>query len=85
MKSVSPPPGQGETPRSKGQEGAPESPKLGGEGDPITISDESEDGPRSTDDCAADKGVKTPQVEGRTPWPTELCVVEEEKKKDEED
>jgi len=37
--------GQGETPRPQSREGAPESPKLGGEGDPITISDESGDGP----------------------------------------
>ena len=53
-------PGQGETPRPQGQEGAPEPPKLGGVGDPITISDESEDGTRSTDAHVSDKGVESP-------------------------
>jgi hypothetical protein len=59
---------------------------LGGEDDLITISDESGDGPRSTGDHVADKGIETPQVEGQTPWPTGLRVIKEEKKKkDEED
>jgi hypothetical protein len=31
------------------------------------------------------KSVETPQVEGRTPWPTGLRVVEEEQKKKEEE
>jgi hypothetical protein len=47
---------------------------LGGEGDPITISDES-----------GVKRVKTPQVEGRTLLPTGLHVIEEEKKKKDEE
>ena len=32
-----------------------------------------------------DKGVKTPQIEGWTPWPIGLHSVEEKKKKDEEE
>ena len=54
-------------------------------GDPITISDVSGDGPRLTDARATDKGVETPQVEGRTPWPIGLHSVEEKRKKDEEE
>jgi len=84
-KSVSPPPGQGETPRRQVQEGAPESPKLGGEGDPITISDESRDGLRSTGDHAVDKGTEVPRVEGRTPWPIGLHTIKEDKKKKNEE
>jgi len=45
-----PPPGHDGVPRPQAHEGAPESPKLGEEGDPITISGESGDGPRSTGD-----------------------------------
>ena len=82
---VLPSTGQGETPRPHGQEGAPEPPKLGGVGDPITISDESGDGPRLTCARATDKGVETPQVKGRTPWPIGLHSIEEKKKKDEEE
>ena len=63
----------------------PESPKLGGEVDPITISDESRDGPCSTGDRAVDKVTKVPRVEGQTPWPIGLHSVEEEKKKTEEE
>ena len=84
-KSVSPPPGQGETPCPQGQEEALESPKLGGEGDPITISDESGDGPHLTGGHATDKWVKIPQVEGWTPWLIGLHTVEEEKKKKNEE
>ena len=71
-------------PRSHGQEGAPESPKSGGVGDSITITDESGDGPRSTDAHATDKGVETSQATGRTPWPIRLHSVEEKKKDEEE-
>ena len=39
LMSDPPPPSQGEVPRLQDQEGAPKSPKLEGEGDPITISD----------------------------------------------
>jgi hypothetical protein len=45
-------------------------------GDPITISDEP---------GATDKGVETPQVEGRIPWPIGLHSVEEKKRNDEEE
>jgi len=69
-------------PRPRGQEGAPEPPKSWGVGDPITISDESGDSPRSTGAHVADKGVETPKAEGRTPWPIGLHSVEEKKKKD---
>ncbi|XP_021315163.1 caldesmon-like [Sorghum bicolor] len=82
---VSPPPRQGGTPCSQSQEGAPKPPKSGGEGDPITISDEFEDGPRSTGARVTDKGVKTPQVRGRTPWPIGLHSIEEEKKRKNEE
>jgi len=82
---VLPSPRQGETPRPHGQEGAPEPPKSGEMGDPITISDESGDGPRLTDTHATDKGVETLQVEGQTPWPIGLHSVEEKRKKDEEE
>ena len=84
-KSDPPPLGQGVEPRLHGQEGGPESPKLGGEGDPITISDESEEGPPSTGDRVSDKEAKVPQNEGRTPWPIGLHAVEEEKRKKNEE
>jgi len=54
-------------------------------GDPITISDESGDGPRSIGAHVADNGVETPRVEGRAPWPIGLHSVEEKKKKDDEE
>jgi len=44
-------------------------------GDPITISDESGDGLRLTVARTTDKGVETPHVEGRTPWPIGLHFV----------
>jgi len=50
-------------------------------GDPITISDESGDGPRSSGARVTDKGVETPQVEGPTPWPIGLHSVEQGKKR----
>jgi len=67
--------------RPRDQEGAPESPKLGGVGDPITICDESGDSPPSMGDRIVDKGAEIPRVEGRTTWPTGLRAVEEKKKK----
>jgi len=73
--------GQGEVPHLQGQEGAPGSSELGGEGDPITISDESREGLPSSGDHVVAEGSEIPQVEGRTPWPTGLHTVEEEKKK----
>ena len=76
--------GQGETARPHGQEGAPEPSKSGGVGDPITFSDESGDGPCSIDAPAMDKGVETPPVGGRTPWPIGLHSIEEKKKKEDE-
>ena len=82
---ILPSPGQGETPHPHDQEGAPKPPKSGGMGDPITISDESGDGLRLTVARTTDKGVETPHVEGRTPWPIGLHFVEEKRKKDEEE
>ena len=58
---------------------------MGGEGDPITISDESRDSPCLTGDRVADKSVETPQVVGRTPWPIGLHTIDEEKKKKNEE
>jgi len=58
-----------------------ESPTVGGEGDPITISDEFGDGPRLTGARVLYKRVETPQVKGRMPWPILLHSIEEEKKK----
>ena len=78
-----PPPGRGETPRHHGQEGAPKPPRSGEMGDPITISDESGDNPRSADVRAMGKGVESPLVVGRTPWPIGLHSIEENRKKDE--
>jgi len=72
-------------PRLQAQEGAPESTKLGGEGDPINISDGFGDGPQSMGDRVVDKGAEIPQVEGQTPWPTGLRAIEVEKKKNEEE
>jgi len=67
-------------------EAPPETPKSGGVGDPITISDESGGGPYSTGTHVTNEGVETPQVKGRTPWPIGLHSVEEAKKrKDEEE
>jgi len=54
-------------------------------GDPITICDESGEGPCSTGTHVADKGVETPKAEGWTLWPIGLHSVEEKKKKDEEE
>ena len=85
-RSVLPSPGQGKTPRLQGQEGAPEPAKLGGMGDPITVSDESGGGLYSTGTRVTDEGVETTQVKGWTPWPIGLHFVEEAKKrKDEEE
>ena len=73
-----PPPGHDGMPRPQDQEGAPESPKLGGEGDPITISDESGDGPPLSSDRVAAEGTMVPWVMRQA---TGLHAVEEEKKK----
>ena len=72
-------------PRPQDQEVAPESPKLGGEGDLITISDEARDGPRSMGDRTVDKGAEMSRVEGWTSWPTGLRAIEEEEKKKNEE
>jgi len=54
--------GQGEVPHLQGQEGTPESPKLGGEGDTITISDESVEGLPSSGDHVTTEGTEIPRV-----------------------
>ena len=80
-----PPPGHDRVLRPQDPEGAPESPKLGGEGDPIIISDESRDGLPPSGDRVAAEGAKVPRVEGRTPLPTGLHAVKEQKKKEAKD
>jgi hypothetical protein len=56
-----------------------------GEGDSITISDESGEGPHSTCDRVTDKGTEIPRVKGQMLWPTRLRAVEEEQRKKEEE
>ncbi|XP_021311872.1 putative uncharacterized protein DDB_G0294196 [Sorghum bicolor] len=74
-----------EVTRPQEQEGAPEPPRSGVEGDPITISDGSGgDGP-SKDARPMDEGAETSLVAKRTPWPVGLRSVEEQRKKEEEE
>jgi len=58
---------------------------LGGEGDPITISDESGGGSHSTSDHTTDERAEAPRFEGRMPWPIGLHSIEEEKKRKNEE
>jgi len=74
-----------EAPRRQEQEGAPEPPRSGVEGDPITISDGSGgDGP-SKDASPMDEEVEASPVAKWTPWPIGLHSVEEQRKRGEEE
>ena len=84
-KSAPPSPKRVEAPRPQDQEGAPEPPRSGVEGDPITISDGSSGNGTSKDTRPMDKEVETSPVAKRTPWPARLRSVEEQRKKEEEE
>ena len=83
--STPPSPKRVEAPRPQEQEGAPEPPRSGVEGDPITINDwSSGDGP-SKDTRPMDEEVEVSPVAERTPWPVGLRSVEEQRKRGEEE
>jgi hypothetical protein len=58
---------------------------LGVEADPITISDTSGGNETSGDAHPMEEEASTSLIAGRTPWPTGLRALEEQKKKEEED
>ena len=83
--STPPSPKRVEAPRPQEQEGAPEPPRSGVKGDPITISDGSGgDGP-SKEARSMDEEVEASPVAKRTPWPIGLHSVEEQRKREEEE
>jgi len=83
--STPPSPKRVEAPRPQEQEGAPEPPRSEVEGDPITISDGSGgDGP-SKDARPTDEEVEASPIAKRTPWPTGLHSIEEQRKREEEE
>ena len=73
-----------EAPHPQGQEGAPEPPRSGVEGDPITISDGSGGDGTSKVARPMDEEAQTSLVVKRTPWPAGLRSIEERKKEEEE-
>ena len=83
--STPPSPKQVEAPRPQEQEGAPEPPRSGVVGDPITISDGSGGDRLSKDAHPMEEEVKASPVAKQTPWPIGLHSVEENRKKDEEE
>jgi len=74
-----------EAPQTQGQEGALEPPQPGVEADPITISDTSGGNEVSGDARPMEEEASTSLIVGRTPWPTGLRALEEQKKKEEEE
>ena len=72
-------------PQTQGQEGAPEPPRSGVEGDPITISDTSGGNETSRDVRPMDEEASTSLDAGRTPWPAGLRALVEQKRKEEEE
>jgi len=74
-----------EAPRPQEQEGAPEPPRSGVEGDPITISDGSGGDGLSKDARSIDEEVEASPVAKQTPWPIGLHSVEEKRKKEVEE
>ena len=83
--STPPSPKRGEVSRPQEQEGAPEPPRSGVEGDPITISDGSGgDGPLK-DARPTDEEVEVPPVAKRAAWPIGLHSAEEQRKREEEE
>jgi len=83
--STPPSPKRVKAPRPQEQEGAPEPPRSGVEGDPITISDGFGNDRLSKDARCIDEEVEASPVVKRTPWPIGLHSVEEKKKKEEEE
>jgi len=83
--STPPSPKRVEAPCSQEQEGAPEPPRSGVEGDPITISDGSGGDRPSKDARPIDEEVEASLVAKRTPWPIGLHSVEEQRKGGEEE
>jgi len=83
--STPPSPRRVEAPRPQEQEGAPEPPRSGVEGDPITISDGSGSDRLSKDARSMDEEVEASPVTRQTPWPIRLHSAEEKKKKEEEE
>ena len=82
MGETAPPsPRQVEAPRPQEQEGAPEPPRSGVEGDPITISDGFGNDRLSKDARCIDEEVEASPVVKRTPWPIGLHSVEEKRKR----
>ena len=79
------PPTRGEAPQTQASEGAPESPRLGVEGEPITISDTSDGNEASGGARPMEEETSISHVVGRTPWPAGLRTLEEQKKKEEEE
>jgi len=83
--STPPSPKQVETPHPEEQEGAPEPPQSGVEGDPIMVSDGySGDGP-SKKARSMDKEVEASPAAKRTAWPIGLHSVEDQRKREEEE
>ena len=86
MGETTPPsPKRVEAPCPQEQEGAPEPPRSGGEGDPSTISGGSGDDWLSKGARSMDVEVEASPVAKRTPWPIGLHSVEEKRKKEEEE
>ena len=74
-----------EAPHPQRQEGAPEPPRSGVEGGPITISDGSGGDGTLRDARPMDEEAQTSLVTRRMPWPAGLRSIEEERKKEEEE
>ena len=83
--STPPSPKRVEAPRPQEQEGAPEPPRSGVKGDPITISDRSGGDRLSKGARPMDEEVEASPVAKRTPWPIGLQFIEEKRKKEEEE
>ena len=66
-------------------EGAPEPPRLGVEGEPITISDTSDGNEASGGARPMEEETSTSHVAGRTPWPAGLRALEEQREKEKEE
>ena len=80
-----PPPTHDATPQIRASEGAPEPPRLGVEGEPITISDTSDGNDASGGVRPMEEEASTPNVAGRTPWPASLRALETQRKMEEEE
>ena len=83
--STPPSPKRVEAPRPQEQEGAPEPPRSGVKGDPITISDGSGSDRLSKGARPMYEEVEASPIAKRTPWPIGLHCGEEKRKKEEEE